>query len=186
MAFWYMHGTSETSGGLHLNIKTVQKYFGLLREKLARQSQKELIQQLGSDTVPEAWFDQFPGRAGCGRTAQPIAAVVKTASDLKFVLSAPVAPQPSFTEERILGWVYAQDDAGMQRLSLDKIHCQSRDSDSTPLTSPFWRFTKQGLIHYQGGFRHHFSQYLREMEFRYNDRRMQCGPDICLQYLAAE
>jgi transposase-like protein len=85
-----------------------------------------------------------------------------------------------------LGWLFAQDDESLQRLNLDRIHCQSRDSDSIALATPFWRFIKQGLIHYQGGFRHHFFQYLREMEFRYNDRQKQRGPDICLHVLAAE
>lgn len=185
-AFWNMSGTSETAEMFHLNIKTVQKYFGLLREKLAKQSQKELIQQFGYDTIPNGYFDQFPSRTACGRNAQPLAAVVKTGSELKLLIADPVVEHPVLPEGSILGWIYAQDSESIQRLSLDRIHCQSRDSDSTPLAMPFWQFIKQGLIHYQGGFRHHFNQYLREMEFRYNDRKIERGPDICLHYLAAE
>ena len=185
-SFWNMDGTSDTSESFQINIKTVQKYFGILREKLAKQSQKELIQQLGSDSVPETWFNQFPGRSYCGQNAQPVAAVIKNGSDIKLLFTAPVALRLCFAEDNILGWLYAQDSESMQRLNLDRIHCQARDSDSIPLTTPFWRFIKQGLIHYQGGFRHNFMQYLREMEFRYNDRLMQRGPDICLHHLVVE
>lgn len=181
-----MDGTADTAESFQLNIKTVQKYFGFLREKLAMQSQKELIQQFGNDTVPDALFDQFPVRISCGQNAQPLAAVIKTGSDIRLLFSSPVASQSCLAENCVLGWLYAQDSESMQRLNLDRIHCQARDSDNIPLTTPFWRFIKQGLIHYQGGFRHNFMQFLREMEFRYNDRQMRCGPDICLHYLAAE
>jgi len=185
-AFWNMDGTSDTSELLNLNIKTVQKYFGLLRENLARESRQDLIQQIGSDSVPSDWFKLFPRHSTCGQSAQPIAAIIKSGHAINLLLAAPVASQPRFSENSIQGWLYAQDNESLQRLNLDRIHCQARDSDSITLTTPFWRFIKQGLIHYQGGFRHHFLQYLREIEFRYNDRQMQRGPDICLHHLTVE
>ena len=185
-AFWNMDGTTDTSDVLSLNIKTVQKYFSLLRENLAKQSRQNLLQHLGSDSLPTAWFELFPQRSACGQSAQPIAAIVKSGEYLNLLLAAPVASQPRFSESSVQGWLYAQDTDSMQRLNLDRIHCKERDSDSITLTTPFWRFIKKGLIHYQGGFRHHFLQYLREMEFRYNDRQVQSGPDICLQHLASE
>lgn len=185
-AFWNMDGTADTAIALDLNIKTVQKYFGLLREHLARLSRQSILQQLESDTLPASWLQRFPQQQSCGQTASPIAAIVKSGDAINFLFAAPVASQPRFQETAILGWLLAQDDESLQKLNLDKMHCQSRDSDSITLTTPFWRFIKQGLIHYQGGFRHHFFQYLREMEFRYNDRQKQRGPDICLHFLAFE
>lgn len=185
-AFWRMDGTADTADALKLNIKTVQKYFSLLRENLAKHARLNLIQQLGSDTLPTSWFEAFPQRSTCGQQAQPLAAVTKAGDNLNLLLASPDAAQPAFRESALLGWLYAQDDESKQRINLDRIHCQSRDSDSITLAVPFWKFIKQGLIRYQGGFRHHFHQYLREMEFRYNDRQKQRGPDICLHFLASE
>lgn len=185
-AFWDMNGTADTAELLNLNIKTVQKYFGLLRENLAKRSRQELIEKLGGDYLPAAWFERFSARSACGQNAHQIAAVVKLGDKIKLLLAAPFASEPRFAEEEIIGWLYAQDNDSMHRLNLDRIHCQAKDSNNSTLTTPFWRFIKQGLIHYQGGFRHHFIQYLREMEFRYNDLQMQAGPDICLYHLAAE
>lgn len=185
-AFWNMDGTSDTANALGLNIKTVQKYFGLLREHLAKLTRQSILQQLGSDTVPADWFQSFPQQHACGQAATPIAALVKSGDAIHLLFAAPVTTQPIIAENATLGWLFAQDSASLQRLNLDRIHCQSRDSDSITLATPCWRFIKQGLIHYQGGFRHHFFQYLREMEFRYNDRQKQRGPDICLHILAAE
>lgn len=186
LAFWQMRGTTDTAYDLHLNIKTVQKYFGLLRDNLAKQSQQSVQQQLGAEQVPVSWFDRFPQRSSCVQTAQPLAAVVRAETGLHFLQAAPVAVQPRFTEEIVIGWLYSQDEESRQRINLDRIHCQSRDSNSFTLTTPFWRYVKQGLVHYQGGFRHNFMQYLREMEFRYNDRQTQCGPETCLHHLAVE
>lgn len=185
-AFWQMQGTTDTAFDLHLNIKTVQKYFGLMRENLARLSQQTVLQQIGSEQVPASWFNRFVQRSSCCQTAQPLAAIIKTESGLHLVQAMPVAAQPRFTEEIVIGWLYSQDEESRQRINLDRIHCQAQDSSSITLTAPFWRFIKQGLIHYQGGFRHNFMQYLREMEFRYNDRQIQCGPEICLHLLAVE
>lgn len=181
-----MRGTADTAETLNLNIKTVQKYFGLLRDNLANLSQRSVLQQLGSEYVPTDWFDSFPQRSACSQSAKPLAAIVKTESGLSLLQTQPAASQPGFPEEIVLGWLYAHDEESRQRLNLDRIHCQSRDSNSIILATPFWRFIKQGLVHYQGGFRHNFLQYLREMEFRYNDREAQCGSDICLHYLTAE
>lgn len=185
-AYWKMEGTTDTALSLQLNIKTVQKYFSLLRENLSRLSQQQVIEQTGTDQLPTGWLSQFPQRPACGVQAQPIAAIIRTEAGMNLLQAAPVATHPRFSEESVLGWIYAQDADSKQRLNLDKIHCQARDSNSITLTAPFWRFVKHGLIHYQGGFRHNFFQYLREMEFRYNDRQTQCGPDICLHHLAVE
>lgn len=181
-----MRGTTDTAIELQLNIKTVQKYFGLLRDNLAKQSQQTVLRQFGAEQVPVSWFDRFPQRASCGHTAQPLAAVVKAETGLHFLQAVPVAAEPRFTEDHVIGWLYSQDEESKRRINLDRIHCQSRDSNGITLTAPFWRFVKQGLIHYQGGFRHNFMQYLREMEFRYNDRQPQYGYQICLQHLAVE
>lgn len=185
-SFWQMRGTTDTAIELQLNIKTVQKYFGLLRDNLAKQSQQTVLRQFGAEQVPVSWFDRFPQRASCGHTAQPLAAVVKAETGLHFLQAVPVAAEPRFTEDHVIGWLYSQDEESKRRINLDRIHCQSRDSNGITLTAPFWRFVKQGLIHYQGGFRHNFMQYLREMEFRYNDRQPQYGYQICLQHLAVE
>lgn len=183
-AFWEMSGTTDAAARLGLNIKTVQKYFSMLREKLAGQSQQALLEQLGTEKLPPVWFDGFPQRSNCGNQARPLAAIVRTDSGMSLLQVAANTTEPGFPEQLILGWLYAQDEESKQRLNLDKIHCQTRDSDSVVLTAPFWRFVKQGLVHYQGGFRHNFFQYLREMEFRYNDRESLCGPELCLHHLA--
>ncbi len=183
-AFWEMSGTADTAARLELNIKTVQKYFSMLRENLANQSQRALFEQLGTEKLTPVWFEGFPQRSGCGNHARPLAAIVRTDGGISLLQVVDHTPEPSFSEQLILGWLYAQDEESKQRLNLDKIHCQTRDSDSIVLTAPFWRFVKQGLVHYQGGFRHNFFQYLREMEFRYNDRENLCGPELCLHHLA--
>lgn len=185
-AFWEMSGTTDTADKLKLNIKTVQKYFGLLRVNLAKHVRLKLIEQLGSDKIPSNGFESFSKRNSCGQNAHPLAAVIKTGDNLNLLIASHDAAQPVLLKTVVLGWLYAQDNEGRQRINLDRIHCQSQDTDSITLAMPFWKFIKQGLIHYQGGFRHHFYQYLREMEFRYNDRQEQLGADICIHFLTNE
>jgi transposase-like protein len=102
-AFWNMDGTADTANALDLNIKTVQKYFGLLREHLAKLSRQTILQQFESDTLPAAWFQSFPQQQSCGQTANPIAAIVKSGDAINFLFAAPVTSQPKISGNSYFG-----------------------------------------------------------------------------------
>ena len=184
-AFHRMTGTAETAQSLKLNIKTVQKYFSIMRDNFYRLSRQKAIACLGTDSINVDLFETLPSRKAFGLTAAPIAAIAGSADGIHLLIADRNAPR-SNDNINVIGWIYAQDDTSRQKLNLDRIHCRPGGPDTEELTTPFWRFIKQGLIHYQGGFRHHFTQFLREMEFRYNDRQEQHGYDICLRHLAVE
>ncbi len=182
--FWEMRGASEASEKLNLNIKTVQKYFSIMRENLAKTNRVNLKTIYGVETFPADLFKNYTERTG--KSSIPLAAIATNQGFVNFLRCTENSSPSMVSSETAIGWLYASDQDALNHHQLDRFHCMPRDSDSMALTAPFWLFVKQGLIRYQGGFRHHFFLFLQEMEFRYNDRQIQRGLDICMQLLAAE
>lgn len=187
-AFLNMMGTTETATALQLNIKTVQKYFAILREASAQWSRSAVTEQFGTETIAAYRFDSFPMRDACGRQAVPVAAV-KQSDGQFYILIADYELKQEQNQVPVDGWLYAQDSESLHKLNLDRICCQTLGDGmeySTESLISFWSSVKKGLYHYQGGFRHNFNHFLREMEFRYNDRKLQHGYDLCLNRLSVE
>lgn len=187
-AFLNMMGTAETATALQLNIKTVQKYFALLRESCAQWSRSAVTDQFGTETIAAHRFNSSTMRDACGRQAVPVAAV-KQSDGQFYIMIADYELEQEQNQIPVDGWLYAQDSESLQKLNLDRICCQTL-GEGTKQTAEgltnFWNSIKKGLYHYQGGFRHNFNQFLREMEFRYNDRKLQHGYDVCLNRLSVE
>ena len=184
ISFWDMKSASETSELLKLNIKTVQKYYSLLRENLSRVNRAETRRLYGTEQISASAFNSFLAKTG--QHAMPAAALLSNGDCINQLRVCDIALTPEYAVSRLIGWIYARDNDSFNHLQLDHFHCAAIDSDSIALTAPFWMFVKQGLLRYQGGFRHHFPLFLQEMEFRYNDRRLQKGLDICFQLMAAD
>jgi transposase len=184
-SFWEMRSATETAEQLNLNIKTVQRYFHQLRANIELHCTQLAVKQYGITTISESVFKEQQSRARLGSTAKPIAAIMASATTLAILPSGPASPglatdvcnlQPN-------GWLYAKDHESLQRSQIDHIHCLASDSDYISLIQPFWQYAKIGLNRYQGGFRHHFPLFLREMEFRYNYRDNPNGAKLCLDLL---
>lgn len=180
--FWALSSTAETAAVLGLNIKTVQRHFQLIRHELAAISGQEAVAQCGTASIAGNLFQQFGHRGACGALARPIAALAATAATVRILMvdddrrtaeNAPLLPS---------GWLYGRDPDSLVKCQLDRIHIAAA-ADELSLLMPFWQFVKRGLGRYQGGFRHNFPLYLREMEFRYNRRSDPGAADTCMQLL---
>lgn len=181
-SFWSLSSTAETAATLGLNIKTVQRYFQLIRHELAAISEQEAGAQCGTASIAANLFQQFGYRGSCGVLALPIAALVATAATVRILM---VSEDHRTTEQALTmpsGWLYGRDPDSLAKCQLDRIHVTAA-ADELSLLMPFWQFVKRGLGRYQGGFRHNFPLYLREMEFRYNRRSDPSAADTCMQLL---
>lgn len=182
--FWGMCSTAETAAELGLNVKTVQRYFNFIRQAIDQVSSSEAVQNFGGGVIPSLLFSNRPDRLKFGPMAQPLAALIANSSKISILFATAQSGQQdtaSFAE--VSGWLYARDPESLAKCQLDRIHCLSEDADSISLVMPFWQFAKQALNRYQGGFRHKFPLYLREMEFRYNNRSNSSAETICMKLL---
>ncbi len=182
--FWEMRGASETSEQLDLNIKTVQKYFSLMRENLAKQNADMLKTLYPNDTVCKSDFYFIKEMTGI--TAVPVAAITSSNGYINILRSVEDNAADLTLPETTIAWLYARDPASVEHLQLDRFHCISLHKENSALVSSFWLFVKKGLIHYQGGFRHNFFLFLQEMEFRYNDRQQKKGLGVCTQFMVSD
>jgi transposase len=184
-SFWEMRSATETAEQLDLNIKTVQRYFHQLRTNIELHCTQLTVKQYGSATISESIFKEQQSRARLGPTAKPMAAIMVTATTVAILPLGPASPGPvnNFYDQQPNGWLYAKDNESLQRSQIDHIHCLASETDYISLILPFWQYAKNGLNRYQGGFRHHFPLFLREMEFRYNNRNNPHGAKLCLDLL---
>lgn len=182
--FWEMCSAAETAELLQLNIKTVQRYFHNLRISIEQHCMQLTKGQYGFTSAVTAAFQAEQQKTGIGLTTKPVSAIMATAHTVS-ILTLDVETNEAQTDScsRPDGWLYAKDGESLIRSQIDHIHCLSSETDYISLILPFWQYAKQGLNRYQGGFRHHFPLFLREMEFRYNNRGNHDGARLCLDLL---
>lgn len=182
--FWEMTPTTAVSAELQLNIKTVQRYFLRAREGMARCCEHSAITHFGSDRIDFSCFDNDPSRPECGSQALPICAVAVSHDTLSLLfgdqrddtscLNAP---------DDVDGWLYGRNQESIERHLLDQMHLALHTDHRSELPRQFWQFAKKGLARYQGGFRHNFPLFLREMEFRFKVRERPDAANLCTQLL---
>jgi uncharacterized Zn finger protein (UPF0148 family) len=182
--FWEMTPTTTVSAELQLNIKTVQRYFLRAREGMARCCKHSAITHFGSDRIDFSCFDNDPSRPECGSQAQPICAVVVSHDTLSLLFGDQGDNTSCLTTSNdVAGWLYGRNLESIERHLLDQMHLVLHTDHRSELPRQFWQFAKKGLARYQGGFRHNFPLFLREMEFRFKVRERPDAANLCTQLL---
>lgn len=182
--FWEMTPTTAVSAELQLNIKTVQRYFLRAREGMARCCEHSAIAHFGSDRLPLSCFESGPSRAECGVQAQPVCAVAVSADTLSLLFCDDRNDTSCLhTTDDVAGWLYGRNQESIERHLLDQMHLVLHTDHASELPRQFWQFAKKGLARYQGGFRHNFPLFLREMEFRFKVRQRPDAANLCSQLL---
>lgn len=166
-SFWGMKPVSEVAADLSMNRKTIQRYYDLLRRGISGVTETFLLDQYGTTEVSSANFHAVgQGEpmfcvARCGKRLDLFSVTAETGGSNHGSLSA--------------GWIYARDRRALQCLDLDQIHYLPV-GDGGAGGHSFWGFAKKGLVSYCGGFRKNFYHFVREMEFRFNNRGT---PNVC-------
>jgi hypothetical protein len=151
-----------------LNPKTVQLYYGRIRELLAADRERYLAQCYGSAQVSPKLFARSVADAAWVN-AVPVGCLVArdTEMELLFVDDAGDDGTARLESSAVAGWLVAADRRAMEQLQLDRINCLPTGC-ARERARDFWINAKRRLAAYCGGFRQHFRLYLREMEFRDN------------------
>lgn len=182
--FWEMTPTTSVATELSLNIKTVQRYFLRAREGMARCCEESAIAHFGTVHVCCSQFEQDGARAACGMQAQPICAVAGLPETISLLFCTEAINQETMQPvETVTGWLFGRTTESIERHLLDQMHLYLHHEQTAELPRQFWQFAKKGLARYQGGFRHNFPLFLREMEFRFKVRQRPDAADLCMQLL---
>lgn len=182
--FWEMTTTTSVAAELNLNIKTVQRYFLRAREGMARCCEESAMAHFGSDRVYLELFEDDGARPDCGSQARPICAIAESPETISLLFGNENNQQttpPALSE--VAGWLYGRTAESIERHLLDQMHLYLHHGQTAELPRQFWQFAKKGLARYQGGFRHNFPLFLREMEFRFKVRQRPDAADLCCQLL---
>lgn len=182
--FWEMTPTTSVAAELNLNIKTVQRYFLRAREGMARCCEESAIVHFGYDRAALSLFESDGSKAVCGSQAMPICALAVSAETISLLFADDNSnPDLLPAAQGISGWLYGRTQESIERHLLDQIHLTLHHDQTSELPRLFWQFAKKGLARYQGGFRHNFPLFLREMEFRFKVRQRPDAADLCCQLL---
>lgn len=154
--FWAMAPIETTAQELGVDRKTVQRYFGLIRQAIARAGDERMNRQRHGSDLQGFFVGRFNSRAASGVTGGkvPVFGLVCLPDSLGLVF-------PSGAED------WSGLDLGCLRFvgMSEQPAGASRGQDHA---EAFWKFARARLKHYRGGFKRHLGHYLREMEFRYN------------------
>jgi transposase len=156
--FWSMAPIEATAQELGVDRKTVQRYFSLVRRAIARAGDERMSRQLPGSDLQGFFVGRFTPRQPSGPSGgkTPVFGLVRLADSLGLVF-------PSGAED----W---------SGLELDGLRFVGLNEDASGVApgqgqaEAFWKFARERLKHYRGGFKRHLGHYLREMEFRYNHR----------------
>lgn len=154
--FWSMAPIEATAQELGVDRKTVQRYFGLIRQAIAKAGDERINRQRQGSDLQGFFVGRFSSRAasGPGGANVPVFGLVRLPDSLGLVF-------PSGAED----W------SGLE-LGCLRFVGMSEQNPGAALgqghAEAFWKFARERLKHYRGGFKRHLGHYLREMEFRYN------------------
>ena len=157
--FWLMTPMEQVARELSLNRKTVQRYFHLIRSRIAQHGQ----QKVEAMAAPPDLQGLFTGRIRSGNNGT---SRVTTVPIFGLALNDDGQVQLVFVD----GF---GDCSGLDLGSVTFVPLQAPEPRFTHGAAPqppqaFWQFARQALKHYRGGYKRILPQYLREMEFRFN------------------
>lgn len=154
--FWSMAPIEATAQDLGVDRKTVQRYFGLIRQAIARAGEERMNRQRQGSDLQGFFVGRFNGRSASGLAGGnvPVFGLVRLPDSLGLVF-------PSGAED----WSGLELDCLRFVGMSEEIPSAARGEGHA---ESFWKFARARLKHYRGGFKRHLGHYLREMEFRYN------------------
>lgn len=176
-SFWKMLPVSEVAGELSMNRKTILRYYDLFRRGISGMTERLLMERYGTTECDGAAFREV-------RQGEPLFCIVRNGGRIWLLFAAETARE---TSSGLLpfGWVYARERRDFDQLDLDHIHYLGI-GDNDPVGLSFWSFAKKGLLAYRGGFRKNFYHFIREMEFRFNNREASSACDVLREIVSRD
>ena len=172
--FWSMTPLDTTANLLEINRKTVQRYFGTIRNCIAKHCEDQAC-RASTGREPDALF------VGEWRVAQ-----------LELERKDTVTVFGLYSHDNAVRLVFARSWSDWSGLDLSSLRIQTRPPhkygagelmNSFDSLQGFWQFAHSRLGRYRGGFMKRFPLYLREMEFRYNHRHDPLAVQKIMHYL---
>jgi len=177
---------SASAAKLGVNSKTVQKCYDMLRRNIAERDEQFVLEHIGATVISAGLFAEVRVAHQFGPDAEPLFCLVRVIDKIFFLFvdSEVGEPESAIKSPDIVGWVYAQDHEALVSLDLDRVHFLPVLQTTTKHNEyRFWIHAKQGLVRYHGGFRKHFTLFMREMEFRFNNQHEEAGLNVLIEML---
>lgn len=169
-----------------VNSKTVQKCYDMLRRSISEVNEQFVLEQIGATVISAGLFAEVRVAHQLGSNVEPLFCLVRVSDKVLFLFvgSDVKEPQSAIKGPDIVGWVYAMDHKALVSLDLDRIHfLPVLQATANHNENRFWIHAKHGLVRYHGGFRKHFTLFMREMEFRFNNQHEEAGLNVLIDML---
>jgi transposase len=166
-----------------LDLKTVQRWFRILREAIYDQEMKELSELSGQIEMDETMFGgKVPGKRGWGAAGKLMVFGLYQRNGK--VLVFPITGRgrralvPLMTGHTKAGSLYYTDDWHAytfldirgNHVVIKKEKGKPKGRDHLNGIEGFWSYAKHWLYHYRGVPKENFHLYLKEIEWRFNHR----------------
>ena len=182
--FWLMVPASKVATDLQLNRKTVQRHYRLLRQAIGSAAE-EKPENSGSDEA-----GSLSSGGGDGGTELPLVGLAIQGRTIR-VSMEPGRSTSVESPEDIQAIIFASEDTAFRSRDLQELHIQLQDgrqsraveADYREEMLKFWRFVKGMIRMYRGKHRDDFALFMREVEFRFNQRHNPEVINILLRYL---
>jgi len=182
--FWLLVPASRVAKDLKLNHKTVCTHYNRMRLRIAQESALVAAPLGGEVEVDESYFGAArPGKRGRGAGGKiPVFGLLKRGGEVRVVfpesVQGPVLRAAIRENVEPQSWVYTDRFTAYNQVSLDGFHHERIDHSKVFATGRnhingienFWGFAKRRLKMYHGGFKKNFPLFMKEMEFRFNQR----------------
>ena len=156
--FWSMYAQEMAARESGLNRKTMQRYFRLLREAIARQGQERMEQALTRTRLAGFFVGSRVNSESGKEKSEPL---------LVFSLGLLRDEVVLFLPDGLEDWSGLDLD-GIRFVALAPDGQAGGNGKDADLAEVFWLFARPILKHYRGGAKKRLPCYLREMEFRFN------------------
>lgn len=165
-----------------LNVKTVERVFRSFRHAIYRESEREMFKLAGELELDETMFGgRRPGKRGWGAEGKTIVFGIYKRNGKVVVFPVPSRSantlKPLIVKRTRKGSVYFTDDyKAYAMVEARGKHVTIIKSKGKPLKGHingiegFWSYAKTWLYHYRGVPRKYFHWYLKEIEWRFNNR----------------
>ena len=166
-----------------LDLKTIQRWFRTLREAIYRHEMQHLSKLSGEIEMDETMFGgRVPGKRGWGAAGKHIVFGIYQRNGK--VLTFPITSRgnrelvPLMTAHTKAGSLYYTDDWHAytflnirgDHVIISKEKGKPKGRNHINGIEGFWSYAKNWLYHYRGVPKKHFHIYLKEIEWRFNNR----------------
>lgn len=163
-AFWHFTTAETGAASIGINRKTMQHHYMLIRSHLSKQRERILNRELGDHVLNVSRLEEK-----MRRKVFVIMALLLRHNEVR-VLFPREGVQQRATEVIPDCWICTTDQRAFENIAIDKLSViASHDTvERREKGERFWRYTRERLRKYRGGFRKNFRLFIREMEFRFN------------------